>query len=228
MRIEDDTYSVSFGRMGAEVVLLTGSWAGPNARITARRVSDWAVVRVLALPQSARAWRGPAGVRSPRVSPDGSTLVAGFNNDIHAYDLTTGASTPVATHEGSAPVQSIDFGGGNHTFAVSRRSGEVVIHRTHDLSILATVRGVTLPHALFYDSSRAIVMVGGAGSVSLYDTVDRPWLTRMDSHSRSVASVSRSRMGVIAWGTEKARCGSRGQRVRSPDCRRPSRTDHIG
>lgn len=199
----EDAYSVCFAAFEGEPVLLIGSWSGANARVTIRRTADWTVVRRIDLPESARAWRGPVGVRLPRLSPDGHTLAVGLNSDVYVYDLSRPGDPLVGTRAGLSPIMAIDFGGSNTTLSLCRHDGWVEILRVSDLEVVAEYLGASAPTAFGYDAGSRLAVVGEPGRVSVYDTTDRPWLGRIPTGSASTAAVAAGTDGTLVWGGEE-------------------------
>ena len=202
-RMLGDAFSVSFARIDGGLALLVGSWTGPDARVSILAEPDWAVVRTLAMAESSRSWRGPTGVRVPRLSPNERYLAAGYNSDLHLFDIDNQHSPLIAVVQGRSPIQTIDFGGSDSTLAVGRHDGEVTLYSIPTLEPLATFPAGKEPSGLAYEADAGVFALGESTRVSVYDAADRPWLTRIPSQSRSVPAVAVSSTGTRAWAGEE-------------------------
>lgn len=198
-RIDQDVFSSSFARLGGAMVLLVGSWSGPDARVTVLEAPGWSVVRTLEMSERSRAWRGPTGVRVPRLSPGGRLLAAGYNSDLHLFDLQRAGTPLVSRIEGRSPIQTLDFGGSDATLAVGRHNGEVTVHRLPGLEPIAVIPAGKDPSSLAYDAGEGVFALSDGASVSVYDAGARPWLESVPSCTLSVASLTVSPSGVLAW-----------------------------
>ncbi|MCC6427271.1 MAG: protein kinase [Phycisphaerales bacterium] len=186
-------------RLNGRDCLITGAIDQADIQLTVREAPGWNPVHTVTMPASSRV---PSHVylRSPSVSPDGLTLVLSVLDNIFLFDLTAPHKPRPIDRSVKAVLNTCRFDEHGRTLAAGSLDGSVYILRTPDLGEISVVpNGNSVDQVAIRDDLRLLAVGDDARRVSVYETSDRPWLSRIPSAEVTKQSIASSPQGAVAW-----------------------------
>ncbi|MEQ8318570.1 MAG: protein kinase [Phycisphaerales bacterium] len=182
--------------------LLAGH-ASPGRRITMHRPPDWSETSSISLGADAHLDpKQPA--RCLMLSPDGRLLAATIDNTIMLFDAT-GTPTPLELRKtDTKEVDRLAFGPRGSTLYAIDRFGVLVPLSLPTLEPRGRIDTGRRSLAMAIDERSGLVAISHEGSdVAVYDTLDRPWLERLETSDTTHASIACAADGALAWGDDR-------------------------
>ena len=202
-QFHDHAFSARFQRRPEGLLLLLGTFGGPGARVIVRQAPQWKIVRSLAIPEWG-AGRSNAGIRNVRLTPDGSRMLATFQENIVLFELTAEDARVVAMGVSLAPINCANFDELGKTVATASSDGTVSVRRVPDLAPLTTIQNATAITWMSIRADPALTVVSDHYKrVSAYESSDRPWLERVHASGGTKQSLAIALDGTIAWGNDE-------------------------
>ncbi|MBX3365694.1 MAG: protein kinase [Phycisphaeraceae bacterium] len=186
---------------GTGLILATSTMADDNRRVEFRKPPDWSVTRVVPVTMEFRA--GYAGVRHPRISPDGSLLACSIGENVMLHDLSDPEASLVATMHRAATVNDIQLAPSGKRMVVSSIDGSIASLRLPDLSVERAIHtGTDMRRFAYSERDNLVATINLSGGLALHSLADRPWMQRIPSVEATKACVDVAPGGTIAWGDE--------------------------
>lgn len=198
-RFDDDASDVWIDP-GPPAQVLIGT-RGADARILVREGPDWRIVRRIELPEPVRRLRLPhLGVRVTRFVGERSRVVAGYGENVLAFDLREAQPLPII-YSGRSSATNMDVVRGY--VAVGSFDGSVTVLGAADLRHVQTYACVGTSSGVALSPDAALVAAAtNLGRVSVFEVSDRAWLTRIASTECTHASIATAPRGAVAWGDD--------------------------
>lgn len=183
---------ISLNRCGERDVLLVTRHCHRAQCIVVRESPDWEVTHTV------ESLGSNGNLLEPMLFSDGSELVAGFSENIIAFDL----SDPPAESRRfiiRSHTNSIRINEARGLLAAGSMEGTLTLLRLRDFSHVGEVRnGRPGQIALSADGGR-MASVDSEQRVSVYESTPGVWRERIESSPTTHASIAVSRQGAVSW-----------------------------